>query len=74
MMLGSREKKAEYVTFYFTLLERKSPTPSENFELKKSKFFPGYEPGLPRQNAIALPFAPPTHHFIDSFVINSTHF
>ena len=30
-----------------------------NSELKKFMSLPGFEPGLPQQNAIALPLAPP---------------
>ena len=29
-------------------------------KLKKSKSITGFEPGLPRQNAVALPIVPPT--------------
>ena len=39
---------------------RKSPTPIDcNSELKNPKSFPGFNPGLLRQNAVALPLAPP---------------
>ena len=45
-------------------ITRELPTPSENryvsnFELKKPLSIPRFEPGLPRQTAIALPLAPP---------------
>lgn len=38
---------------------RKRQTPSSNSELKKPNSVPGLEPGLLRQNAVALPHVPP---------------
>ena len=56
----------EEVRVCFILLNgiRKSPTASEKRltaipNWKKPKSVPGYKPGLPRQNAIALPLVPP---------------
>ena len=54
-------KKEEYAPFYYTLLE-KNLTPSENrwtAILNWKKSVPGFEPSLPRHNAIAQPLVPP---------------
>ena len=60
MMIGSRKEEGRVCTVLLHVI-RKSPTPSENrltAILKKPKSDPGFEPGLPRQNAIALPLVP----------------
>ena len=59
-MIGNRKEEGRVCTVLL-YVKRKSPTPSENSnsELKKPKSDPGFEPGLPRQNAIALPLVPP---------------
>ena len=63
MMIGNR-KGEERVCAILLHIIRKSQSPSENrlaaiLNLKKPKYVPGYEPGLPRQNTIALPLVPP---------------
>ena len=47
---------------YYTLLEKARHTVIDsNSELKKPESILGFEPGLPRQNAVTLPLAPPPH-------------
>ena len=63
MMIGNRKEERRVCTILLHVI-RKSPTPTENrlaffsSELL-SKSNPGFKPGLPRQNAIALPLVPP---------------
>ena len=62
MMLGNRKEEERALILLHVI--RKSQTPSENrltsySELKKPKSVPGFEPGLPRPNATALPLVPP---------------
>ena len=57
-MIGNRKEEGRVrSTFYDLFSFRYSPTPSENRKISKS--VPGFEPGSLRQNAIALPLAPP---------------
>ena len=63
MMIGNRKEEGRVCTVLLHVI-RKSPTPSENrltaiLNWKKPKSEPGFKPGLPRQNAIALPLVPP---------------
>ena len=60
-MIRNRKEDGRVCTVHVI---RKSPTPSENWltailNWKKPKSDPGFEPGLPRQNAIALSLVPP---------------
>ena len=62
-MIGNRKEEGRVCTVLLYVI-RKSPTPSENrltaiLNGKKPKSNPGFEPGLPRQDAIALPLVPP---------------
>ena len=65
IMIGYRNEEKGYSTFYDTFF-RESLTHSENrltAFLKKAKFIPGFKPGSSRQNAVALPLAPPPLQF-----------
>ena len=50
MMIGIRKEEGRVCTVPLHVI-KKGPTPSESY--------PGFEPGLPRQNDIALPLVPP---------------
>ena len=61
-LLNDVRKEEGRVCYVLLHLIRKSPTLGEidcNSELKMLKSVSGFEPGLPRQNAIALPLVPP---------------
>ena len=62
-MIGNRKEEGRVCTVLLHII-RKSPSPSENrltaFQnWKKPKSVGGFEPVLPRQNAIAIPHVPP---------------
>ena len=46
-------------TRYYKKPDTQGKQIDSNSELKKPKSIPGFEPGLPRQNAITLPHVPP---------------
>ena len=63
MMIVNRKEEGRVCTVLLYVI-RKSLTPSENrvtaiLTWKKPKSVPRFEPGLPRQNASALPLVPP---------------
>ena len=59
-MIGNRKEEGRVCnTFYNLSSFRYSPQPARIAFPKKAKSVPGFKPGLLRQNAIALPLAPP---------------
>ena len=69
-----KEEEREYNNLLH--FSRKSPTPSGNrltaiLKWKKTKSIPGFEPSLPRQNAVALPLVPEPLPIQDQFCIHT---
>ena len=63
MTIGNRKEGGRVFTILLNVV-RKSLTPvridwQQFWSEKKPKSVPGFKPGLPRQNAIALPLVPP---------------